>query len=92
MEWLDMVRGRDKWLGTVKAAIKLLADIAKRVTACGRTVSGRMFGGIQVNENWRKRYNIELMQLLGDLDIPSFVRISRLDWLVMLIEWIVEEK
>jgi hypothetical protein len=39
-----------------------------------------MFGGIKVNENWRKRYNKELMQLFGDLHIRlhSFVRISRL--------------
>jgi hypothetical protein len=40
-----------------------------------------MFGGIKVNENWRKRYNKELMQLFGDLDILSFVRISRLNWI-----------
>jgi hypothetical protein len=35
-----------------------------------------------------------MMQLLGDLDVLSFVRISVLDWieLVMLIEWVVKEK
>jgi len=38
-----------------------------------------MFGGIKVNENWRKRYNKELMQLFGDLDILPFFRISRLN-------------
>jgi hypothetical protein len=32
-----------------------------------------MSGGIKVRENWRKRYNKELMQLFGDLDILSFV-------------------
>jgi hypothetical protein len=32
-----------------------------------------MFGGIKVNDNWRKWYNKELMQLVGDLDILSFV-------------------
>jgi len=48
-----------------------------------------MFGGIKVNENLRKRYNKELMQPFGDLDILSFVRlyllsyvrISRLNWI-----------
>jgi hypothetical protein len=40
-----------------------------------------MFWEIKVNENWRKRYNKELMQLFGDLDILSFVRISRLNWI-----------
>jgi hypothetical protein len=40
-----------------------------------------MFVGIKVNENWRKRYNEELMQLFEDLDILSFVRISWLNWI-----------
>ena len=38
-----------------------------------------MFGGIKVNEYWRKRYNKELMQLFGDLDTHSFVRVRRLN-------------
>jgi hypothetical protein len=37
-----------------------------------------MFGGIKINEIWGKRYNKELMQLFGDLDVPSFFRISQL--------------
>jgi len=40
-----------------------------------------MFGGIKLNENWRKRYNKELLHLFGDLDILSFVRLSRLNWI-----------
>ena len=36
-----------------------------------------MFGGIKINEIRRKRYNEELMQLFGDLDVLSFVRRSR---------------
>jgi hypothetical protein len=28
-----------------------------------------MLGGIKGNENWRKRYNKEVMQPFGDLDI-----------------------
>ena len=54
-------------------------DIAKRMTNFERKVLRRKFGGIKVRENWRKRYNKELMQLIGDLDILLFVRIS-LDW------------
>jgi hypothetical protein len=38
-----------------------------------------MFGGIKLNEIWRKWYNKELLQLFGDLDKPSFVRISLLN-------------
>lgn len=40
--------------------------IAKWLDAFDRKVLRRMFGGIKVNENWRKQYNKELMQLLGD--------------------------
>jgi hypothetical protein len=66
-------------------------DISKRLAAFKRKVLRRMFGGVKVNENWRKRCNKELMQLFGDLDVLSFVRISRLNW-IMLTERIVEEK
>jgi len=44
-------------------------DIAKRLAAYQRKVLRRMFGGIKVNETWRKRYNEELRQLFRDLDI-----------------------
>ena len=33
-----------------------------------------------MNENCRKRNDAELMQLFGDLDILSFVRAVRLNW------------
>jgi hypothetical protein len=56
-------------------------DIIKRVSVFERKVLRRIFGGIKVNENWRKQYNKELMQLFGDLDILSFVRISQLKWI-----------
>ena len=40
-----------------------------------------MFGGIKVNENWRKRYNEELLQLFGDLDVVMCQSKSvELDW------------
>jgi hypothetical protein len=55
--------------------------IAKRLAAFEIKVLRRMFGGIKVNEIWRKRYNKELMWLFGDLDILSFVTISRLNWI-----------
>jgi hypothetical protein len=45
MDWIDMVCGRNKWLGTVNAGMSLLVDIAKQLTAFGRKVSRRMFGG-----------------------------------------------
>jgi len=56
-------------------------DIAKGLAAFERKVLRRMSGGIKVNENWRKPYNEQIMQLLGDVDILSFVRISQLNWI-----------
>jgi len=32
-------------------------------------------------KNWGERYSKELVQLFGDLDVLSFVRISRLNWI-----------
>jgi hypothetical protein len=39
---------------------------AARLAAFGRNVLRRMFGGVKADENWRKRYNKELLQLFGD--------------------------
>jgi hypothetical protein len=44
-------------------------DIDKRLAAFEKKVLRRIVGGIKVNENWIKRYNKELVQLLGDIDI-----------------------
>jgi hypothetical protein len=40
-----------------------------------------MFGGIKVTENWSKSYNEELLQVFGDLDILSLVKISLFNWI-----------
>jgi len=45
MDWIDMVRGRNKWLGTVKAGMSLLVDIAKLLAAFEGKVTRRMSGG-----------------------------------------------
>jgi len=47
----------------------LNTDFSKRLAAFERKALRRMFRGIKVNENWRKQYNKELMQLFGDLFI-----------------------
>ena len=56
-------------------------DIAKFLAGFERNVLRKMFGGIKVFSNWRKRCNKELMQLFGDFGILSCVRISRLNWI-----------
>jgi hypothetical protein len=60
-------------------------DIAEGLAAFGRDVLRRMFGGNKLNGNWRKRYDKELKQLFGDLDVLWFVRIIQLDWIVHVI-------
>jgi hypothetical protein len=56
-------------------------DIAKGLAVFEQKILRRIFGAIKVNENWRQRHNKELKQVFGDLDILSFVRISRLKWI-----------
>ena len=55
--------------------------IAKRLATCERKIIRRMSGEIKVNENWRKRYDKELMLQFGGLDVLSFVRMSRVNWI-----------
>ena len=65
----------------IKLAHKTFKENAERLAAFERKVLRIMFGGININENWRKPYNTDLMQLFGDLNILSFVRRSRLNWI-----------
>jgi hypothetical protein len=58
----------------------LYRDIAKRLGAFEGKVL-RILWGVKLNENWRKRYKKESVQLFGDLDILSFVRVSLLNWI-----------
>jgi len=46
-----------------------------------KAVLRRMFLVINVNKNWRKLYNVELMQIFGGLDALPFVRIRLLNWI-----------
>jgi hypothetical protein len=56
-------------------------DIAERLATFERKVLRRMFGGTEVSESWRWRYNRVLMQLFGDSDTLRFVRIIWLNWI-----------
>jgi hypothetical protein len=49
--------------------LELNNDIAKWLAAFEKKALRRMFRGIKVNENWRKPYNKEMMQLFRDLFI-----------------------
>ena len=59
----------------------LNADIAKRLTAFERTVLGIIFWGIKVNANGESDIIKNYSSCFRDLDILSFVRVSRLEWI-----------
>jgi hypothetical protein len=46
-------------------------DFSKGLATFEREVLRRIFGGIKVHDNWKKRYNKELMQLFGELDCQN---------------------
>jgi hypothetical protein len=44
-----------------------------------RKILRRIFGTVKINNHQRSRNNNELMQIYDDLDVESFIRISRLN-------------
>jgi hypothetical protein len=50
-----------QWRNTEQKFWTLNKDIATRLFTFERKGLRKMFGGIKVNENWRKRYKEELM-------------------------------
>ena len=38
-------------------------------------------GAVYVDDTWRRRYNNELMEMYGDLDVISFIKLNRLRWI-----------
>jgi hypothetical protein len=56
-------------------------EISKRLAVFEQKVLRKILGAIKINNCWRRRHNNELMQLYGNLDIVSFIRINRLRWI-----------
>jgi len=46
-----------------------------------RRILRSIFGAVNVNGNWRRRYNHELYQLYKEPDIVKYIKINRLRWL-----------
>ena len=55
--------------------------ICNRLNIFERKVLRRILGAVCIDNIWRRRYNKELIQLLGDPDIVSNVRLGRLRWI-----------
>jgi hypothetical protein len=45
-----------------------------------RRILRYIFGTVQENGVWRKRYNHELYDLFNERDIVKYIKINRLDW------------
>jgi hypothetical protein len=56
------------------------SEISKRLAVFEQKVLRKLLEAIKINNCWGRRHNNELMQLYGDLDIVSFIRINRLRW------------
>ena len=46
-----------------------------------RRILRSIFGGVNVEGNWRRRFNHELYQLYNEPDVVKFIKINRLRWL-----------
>jgi hypothetical protein len=53
------------------------SETGKWLAIFERKVLRKILGAIKINNCWRRRHNNELMQLYGDLDTVSFIRINR---------------
>jgi hypothetical protein len=57
------------------------SETSKRLAVFERKALRKILGAIKINNCWRRRHNNELIQLYGDLDMISFIRINRLRWI-----------
>jgi hypothetical protein len=57
------------------------SETGKWLAVFERKVLRKILRAIKINNCWRRRHSNELMQLYGNLDIVSFIRINRLRWI-----------
>jgi hypothetical protein len=57
------------------------SEISKQLAIIENKILRKILGAINIKTGWRRRYNNELIQLYGDLDVVSFIRINRLRWI-----------
>jgi hypothetical protein len=60
-------------LSLSKTDERLLSLFERRILRC-------IFGTVQENGVWRKRYNHELYDLFNERDIVKYIKINRLSW------------
>ena len=56
-------------------------DTCSQIAIFERKIMRKIFGGVQVGNTCRIRYNKELYDMFKEPNIESFIRISRLRWL-----------
>jgi hypothetical protein len=64
--------GSETWKSK-KADEKSLGIFERKILRC-------IFGAVQENGQWRRRYNFELYELYYEPDLTKYIRINRLHW------------
>ena len=59
----------------------MYTETIKRLAVLERKVLRRILGAVKIINTWRRRNNSEMMNLYEDVDIISFIRLSRLKWI-----------
>jgi hypothetical protein len=57
---------------------RLLSIFERRILRC-------IFGPVEENGTWRRRYNHELYKLFNESDITGYIKVKRLEWAGHLI-------
>jgi hypothetical protein len=64
--------GSETWILT-KAYERSLGIFERKILRC-------IFGAVQENGQWRRRYNFELYKFYDEPDLTKYIRINRLHW------------
>jgi hypothetical protein len=64
--------GSDTWT-LAKAYDRSLGIFGRKILRC-------IFGAVQENGQWRRRYNFEIYKLYDEPDLTKYIRINRLHW------------
>ena len=59
----------------------LTKSVSARLAVFERKVLRRILGAVKQGDNWRIRYNSELYELYNEINLETYVKLTRLRWL-----------
>lgn len=59
----------------------LTKSVSARLAVFERKVLRRILGAVKQGDNWRIRYNNELYELYNEINLETYVKLTRLRWL-----------